>query len=165
LRDGDWVLFGLNAQLLGTGSSAEAMQWAWLEQEAAALGEHDSAVVLLHRPLVRAPGDEGKPTGRYVRIEAARQLLRGGLRRALRLVVSGHTHQALEFVADGVQHIWVPSSGFVINDSMQAPVGDKVVGMGLLTLADGQAHYERWTPSGIQEYELSRLAFFAEPKN
>jgi predicted phosphodiesterase len=165
LRAGAWVLFGLNAQLLGTGSPAEAIQRAWLEQETAALREHDRAVLFLHRPLVRAPGDKGMPTGRYVSIEAAQHLLRGGLRRALRLVVSGHTHQALEFVADGVRHIWVPSSGFVINDSMQAPVGDKVVGMGLLTLADGQAHYERWTPSGIQEYELSKLAFFAEAKH
>ena len=83
--------------------------------------------------------------------------------RALRLVVSGHTHQALEFGADGVRHVWVPSSGFVINDSMRVPVGDKVVGMGPLTLGAGRAHYERRMPSGMQLHELTALPFFAKP--
>jgi 3',5'-cyclic AMP phosphodiesterase CpdA len=161
-REGGWALFGLNAQLLGTGSAAEARQWAWLEREATALHEHELAALFLHRPLVRAPGDASMPTGRYVDAAASRRLSQGPLRRALRLVVSGHTHQALEFVADGIRHVWVPSSGFVINDRMQAPVGDKIVGIGLLQLGAGWLHYDRQVPVGVQMHELTRLACFAE---
>jgi 3',5'-cyclic AMP phosphodiesterase CpdA len=163
VREGTWALFGVDAQLFGTGSPAEAAQWAWLEHEASALGEHDLAALFLHRPLVRAAGDRWMPQGRYVNEAAARRLLEGPLRRALRLVVSGHTHQALEFVADGVRHVWVPSSGFVIEDHLQQPVGDKVVGLGLLELGAGWLHYERPILPGLKRHELTALECFAEP--
>jgi hypothetical protein len=101
-------------------------------------------------------------TGRYVAADAARRLLEGPLRRSLRIVFSGHTHQALDFVAGGVRHVWVPSSGFVIDDSLQAPVGNKQVGIGLLTLHDDEARYEPLLPRGMQEHELTRLACFSE---
>jgi 3',5'-cyclic AMP phosphodiesterase CpdA len=161
VREDGWVLFGLNAQLLGSGTFAEAMQWAWLEQEAAVLDPHDRVVLFLHRPVVRAAGDRWMPTGRYVHAEGTRRLLGGPLRNALRLVVSGHTHQALEFTSGSVRHVWVPSSGFVINDAMQPPVGRKVVGIGLLVLERDGFLYERHLPSGMREHELTALGCFA----
>jgi hypothetical protein len=125
IRDGAWALFGVNAQLFGSNTVVEAAQWDWLEQEAQALAPSDRAVLLLHRPLVRAPRDDGMPTGRYVAVDAALRLLQGPLRRTLKLVVSGHTHQALDFVGDDLRHIWVPSTGFVIDDTRQARVSER----------------------------------------
>jgi hypothetical protein len=132
-------VFGVNAQLFGSNTAAEAAQWDWLEQEAQTLASSDRAVLLMHRPLARAPQDDGMPTGRYVDVDAAQRLLRGPLRRTLKLVASGHTHQALDFIGDDLRHVWVPSTGFVIDDTRQARVGEKVVGVGLLTLESGEA--------------------------
>jgi 3',5'-cyclic AMP phosphodiesterase CpdA len=160
-RHDGWVLFGLNAQLMGAGGRAEAAQWEWLEAVAAGLDATDRAIVLLHRPLSRPPGDQGMPTGRYVRAVDARRLMQGPLRRTLAFVISGHTHQALDFAADGVRHVWVPSSAFVIPDAMQVRIGAKVVGLGMLTLQAGRAQYECVYPAPMRQSELTGLACFA----
>ena len=157
IRHEGWVLFGLNAQLIGSGGRAEAAQWEWLEGVATELSAVQRAIVLLHRPLMRAPDDHGMLIGRYVEAVGATRLMRGPLRRALALVISGHTHQALEFSADGVRHVWVPSSAFVIPDAMQARVGTKVVGIGMLTLRDQSAHYECVCPPGMRRNDLTEL--------
>jgi hypothetical protein len=52
----------------------------------------------------------------------------------LRIVLSGHVHQYLDHVVDGVRHIWIPSTAFFFRDSIQEPVGEKVTGLGLLEL-------------------------------
>ena len=50
----------------------------------------------------------------------------------------------------------------MINDRMQAPVGDKIVGIGLLELGAGWHHYDRMVPHGVRMHELTRLACFAD---
>ncbi len=160
-REG-WTLIGLNAQLAGSAAPAEAQQWSWLETETRALSEQDRAVLFLHRPLLRVEGDSAMPSGRYLGLDQARRLLEGPLGTALQVVVSGHTHQSLAFAADGRRHVWVPSSAFVIPDELQAPVGEKVVGLGLLTLSPGTARYERVSPPGMRRHELTALACFEE---
>jgi len=102
------------------------------------------------------------PTGRYVHADSARWLLNGPLRGALRLVVSGHTHQAMDFVVSGVRHAWVPSSGFVISDALQRPVGLKAVGMGWLSLSADDCEYKHLTPPGAVKHELTGLSFCRE---
>ncbi|GAB2587380.1 metallophosphoesterase [Ramlibacter solisilvae] len=160
MQHGNWVLIGLNAQLLGTATRDEAEQWDWLEDIAAGLAANDRAILFLHRPLVRAPGDRGMPTGRYVDAAPAHSLRAGPLRHALALVVSGHTHQALDFTADGLRHLWVPSSAFVIPDAMQPAVGEKEVGIGLLVLHGDQLAYERVQAPLMRRHELPGLACY-----
>jgi 3',5'-cyclic AMP phosphodiesterase CpdA len=158
-----WTLIGLNAQLLGSASTAEASQWQWLASEAAALAAGNRVALFTHRPLRRVAGDVGMATGRYVAPAAAARLRDGRLGAAIELVVSGHTHQALDVAADGVRHLWLPSSSFYIDDSRQVPIGEKRVGIGLLTLAAGVApSYEPILPPGMRRHELTRLACFAE---
>jgi 3',5'-cyclic AMP phosphodiesterase CpdA len=158
-----WLLIGLNAQLLGTNTAAEASQWDWLEREVQGLDEFDRVALFLHRPLVRAPGDAGMPMGRYVGASHAQRLLRGPLRRSLKLVMSGHTHQALEVAGDGVQHIWVPSCAFVISDALQAPVGRKIVGMWVLRLDAAAPSYQALCPSGAARNVLRSSGRIGEP--
>jgi 3',5'-cyclic AMP phosphodiesterase CpdA len=158
-----WTLIGLNAQLLGSGSAAEASQWQWLESDATALAEGSRVALFTHRPVRRAARDTGMASGRYVAPGAAARLRDGALGAAIELVVSGHTHQALDVAADGVRHLWLPSSSFYIDDSRQAPIGEKRVGIGLLTLAaDTAPSYELLLPPGMRQHELTRLASFAE---
>ena len=156
-----WALCGVNAQLLGSGGSAEAAQWDWIEHEATTLPAGTRVAVFLHRPLCRAPNDNGMPAGRYVSAAAAHRL-RETWRDALEIVISGHTHQALDFCAYGVRHVWTPSSSFFIDDSLQAAVGRKQVGLGLLSLDNGPPRYETWSPCGLQQHELTRFPWFAE---
>lgn len=78
------------------------------------------------------------------------------------MVLSGHTHQALDFVAAGVRHIWVPSASFVIADALQERVGRKTVGLGWLSLSPGALGYLQVTPPGSRTHELTELAIYRE---
>ena len=138
---GPWHLFGINAQLLGSATTAEARQWAWLEAAAAQLPAGARSVLFSHRPLARAWGDGAARLGRYAPLAAAKRLLEGPLARTLDMVVSGHLHQALSWSSGQVRHVWVPSCSFVFSDALQLRVGAKLVGLGLLTLG-GSASYQ-----------------------
>lgn len=159
---GGWTLIGLNAQLFGTDSAEEHEQREWLRGHARRLRRGDRLALFLHRPLRRPIGDASMPIGRYVHAESARWLLDGPLRGALRLVVSGHTHQAMDFVDSGVRHVWVPSSAFVMSDALQRRVGQKVVGIGWLSLSADDWDCMRLTPAGAVKHELTRLSFYRE---
>lgn len=162
-RVGDWALVGLDAQLLGSASTDEAELLCWLEAEPA-IAEAGHVALFLHRPLGRPPLDMGMPRGRYVPEAAARRLRQGRLLRSrLRLAASGHTHQSLDFIADGVRIVWVPSCAFVISDAQQAPIGSKRVGFGWLTLGDGGAfRCSVLSTPQMRAYELGMLRCHAE---
>ena len=157
LNAGGWRLMGINAQLLGTGSIEETEQWQWLEARTSGRPTPMSTVLFLHRPLARVRAWDPKDRGRYVVKAARERLLRGPLRSTLRAVVSGHTHQALDVTEDGVRHLWIPSSGFVIPDEMQARVGEKVVGIGLLELEGRTLRFDLWCPDGMLRHDLSLM--------
>jgi hypothetical protein len=138
---GAWHLFGINAQLLGSATTAEAEQWAWLVATAAGLPAGARSVLFLHRPLLCPGSDVDLRSGRYVAPAAAQRLLAGPLGASLEMVLSGHVHQALEWSAGAQRHVWVPSCSFVFSDVLQPRVGAKLVGIGLLTL-DTAARYQ-----------------------
>jgi len=156
VQAGRWNLFGINAQLLGSRTTAEAEQWRWLEAAAAGLPPGARSVLFSHRPLARAPGDGGARLGRYAPLAAARRLLDGPLAASVEMVVSGHVHQALSWTAGRVQHVWVPSCSFIFSDSLQAQVGAKLVGIGLLTL-DSSARYQLLCLPGLHTIEAVAL--------
>jgi 3',5'-cyclic AMP phosphodiesterase CpdA len=143
-----WTLLGLNAQAFGHGE-AEAEQWRWLDetlaQAAGPLG------LFIHKPLTHhgiAPDDDHP---RYVPPAA-----RGGLAarfagRDLRFVASGHVHQALQSEIGGVRRLWVPSCAFIIPDSVQPVIGDKIVGLMTLELSDAEAHADIVIPPGVRQ--------------
>jgi len=151
-----WHLIGINAQLLGTGSVEEQEQWQWLEDHAVQPGCRRVAL-FLHRPLVPPDATEAARSGRYVPAAARERLLTGPLRHALQLVVSGHTHQFLDRVDDGRRHVWMPSTAFVLPDDLQARVGEKIVGFGLIRLDGPVAHFDLRRPDGIARHDISRL--------
>ena len=60
----------------------------------------------------------------------ARQRLVEALRDVdLRLVASGHVHQRRDFTFGRTRHVWSPSTGFIISDAKQEPIGLKEVGL------------------------------------
>lgn len=157
---GTWRLVGIDAQLLGSGTRAEAAQWAWLDAVAAG-GGFEHTALFLHRPLLQPAAGAGPRRGRYVDAAAAARLLEGPLQRTLRLVVSGHMHQFLDASIGGVRHLWMPSSAFVIPDEVQERIGDKLVGIGLLTFGVDSCALDLWCPDGMQRHDLTTLRAFA----
>lgn len=159
---GAWRLLGINAQLLGSGSAEEAALWEWIGQQASRPGSPERTALFLHRPVRRQDQGELARRGRYVTAAASERLLEGPLRPTLQLVVSGHTHQWLDTVVDGVRHVWMPSCAFVLPDAMQARVGEKVVGIAVLGLSADAARVDLWCPDGLQRLDVSTLQFFRE---
>ena len=153
-----WLLIGLDAQLFGTGTAAEAEQWAWLS---ARLEERRGRriVLLLHKPLFRRDPAEATPHIRYVPAEPRRRLLDLLAPADLHLVLSGHTHQYLDHVIGGVRHIWLPSTGFVIPDTMQERIGEKVTGLGVLELTAAGYRFDLVCPEGMTRHTLLDPAF------
>lgn len=160
VKAGGWKLLGINAQLLGTDTPEEAALWDWIESQADASADHAHTALFLHRPLLRLQAGEHGREGRYVRRPHAARLLAGPLKATLRLVVSGHTHQYLDTLSDGVRHVWMPSSAFVLPDEMQTRIGEKLVGMGMLDLSNDAAQFHLWCPDGMTRHDVTRLRFF-----
>jgi 3',5'-cyclic AMP phosphodiesterase CpdA len=161
-RVGTWLLLGVNAQLMGSGAPQEQAQWRWIEEQAELAGPQVQTALFLHRPVLRPTSSETSRKGRYVTSAACERLLGGPLRRSLRVVVSGHTHQYLDVVEGGVRHVWMPSSGFILPDHMQPRVGEKLVGIGMLDFKAEGADFDLWCPNGMVRHEVSNLQAFQQ---
>lgn len=147
-----WTLVGLNAQLFGAGDAEERGQLEWLDLVLAAA---DGPVgLLLHKPLFRnGPGDTERHH-RYLPIPERRDLSERLGSKDLRFVVCGHTHQHRHIEVDGVDHVWAPSSAFLIPDGMQERIGNKVVAAMTLTI-DPQGHrFGLSQPAGVAQNSI-----------
>lgn len=160
VKAGHWMLLGINAQLLGTCTPQEDALWAWIAEQAGSPSGHAHSALFLHRPLLRQGAGELTRKGRYVGIAETERLLDGPLKPTLRLVVSGHTHQYHDVTVDGVRHLWMPSTAFILPDEMQARVGEKLVGIGLLDLGEGTGRFDLWCPDGMTRHDVSGMQFF-----
>ncbi|WP_410210850.1 metallophosphoesterase family protein [Aquirhabdus sp.] len=156
---GHWRLFGLNAQLFGRGGEAEQQQFEWLEQALSLLNDRASddpnpIGVMLHKPLFRQDPSVEDSSGRYLLLEARTKLLQLLTGFDVRFVLSGHTHQSRSIHIDGVQHVWAPSTSFCIPDAVQEPIGQKIVAVMTLTLADDQHYFETHEVAGLVRHNL-----------
>jgi 3',5'-cyclic AMP phosphodiesterase CpdA len=138
---GDWLLIGLNAQLLGSGLAAEVAQWAFLEA-ATSRAEGRPVALFLHKPLFKVDPGETEIHQRYVAPPSRARLLGALAGVDLRLVASGHVHQHRVHTAAGVDHCWCPSTAFLIPDWKQPWIGTKHVGYVAYTLHADRAEVE-----------------------
>jgi hypothetical protein len=156
---GQWRLLGINAQLLGSGSTQDLALSHWIEDQANLAAPDGHTAPFLHRPLLRPPGDLAH-NGCCVPSEAAERLLNGPLRSVLRLVVSGHMHQYLDITSKNVRHAWMSSTGFILSDDIQVRIGERPVGIGMLDFCDGDARFDLRCPDGVRRCDVSTLEFF-----
>jgi 3',5'-cyclic AMP phosphodiesterase CpdA len=122
-----WRLLGVNAQLLGSSLAAERDQDSAIRQAAAMLGDRRLAL-FVHRPLFDKSPEESEVTGRFLNPVPRRALFDALGDCAPGLVASGHVHQYRAASHNGCNHVWGPSTGFVIPDSRQPRYGLKEVG-------------------------------------
>ena len=161
---GDWVLIGLNAQLLGSGLGAETEQWDWLFKVAGQAGPRP-VLLMLHKPLCRDDMGEDIASDNYITPPARRRLQQAMAMMDLRAVLSGHRHQYLDHTIDGLRHIWVPSTAFILPDTMQERIGEKLNGFGMIELRDGQMRFDLVCPQGMQRNDALDDRIYREVQN
>jgi 3',5'-cyclic AMP phosphodiesterase CpdA len=160
-----WRIIGVDAQLFGTGSADEGAQWAWLDATLA--GSHGAPLVLcLHKPLFQVSPADDTPHHRYVPIAPRQRLAARLAGEDVRAVLSGHVHQYLDRVVDGVRHIWLPSTAYYM--PAQERIGEKVTGLGLLDLTRGALAFHLVCPEGVlrhstEEHPAYQRAAAASP--
>lgn len=150
-----WTVVGLNAQLFGAGTLEESEQVTWLDETlthvTGPLG------LMLHKPLFRNGPADTERHHRYLPVEQRLELARRLDAKDLRFVVCGHTHQLRRIVVDGVEHVWAPSTAFIIPDGRQETIGEKIVGALTLTL-DAKGHrFDYSEPAGMTRNDISRF--------
>ncbi len=122
-----WRIVGLNALVLGSGLDIEEDHWAFLDDALSAAGGRRIAL-FLHKPLfATAPGD-GSRGAHYLNGESAERL-HGLLGRCdAGLVATGHLHEHRVSELEGVRYVWAPSTSFVTDEVIRAPLGTPRVG-------------------------------------
>jgi hypothetical protein len=88
--------------------------------------------LFLHKPLyLNSPDDQElvETAIRYVPMPARIHLVEMLRAVDLRLVASGHVHQRRDFTYSHTRHVWAPSTGFIISDTVQEVIGIKEVGL------------------------------------
>ena len=147
-----WRLLGINAQLFEMGGAEEAAQWDWMERQVKTI--LGPAGVFLHKPMLLDGLGLTSVSQRYIPNSACATLLGILADIDLRFVASGHVHQARRRILNGVEHLWVPSTAFIIPDSVQDTIGDKIAGSVLLEISPDGHRFEFARPEGVRPHNM-----------
>lgn len=147
---GAWRVLGLNGLLIGSGLDEEEAQEAWFVAEAmAARGR--PVLVVTHKPLWLERIDEAPQREWTMAPERVPMWLKRFAEANVRVVASGHLHQHRTRLADGLLHVWAPSSAFPATSALG---GDPALGFTLLTLTDDGAAAARFiAPAGLEPHD------------
>lgn len=112
-----WRLIGINSQVIGTGTAAEATQAAMLAEALLTAGTRRLAL-FLHKPAFLDEPDE--PAAGYWTVPPGeRGVLRPLLSHPnLRLVASGHLHVQRLRRRGAVMHAWAPATSFLVGPAI-----------------------------------------------
>lgn len=135
---GAWRIIGLNCLICGSGLPAEAEQEAFLEEAVASAGGRPVAL-LFHKPLCNADPLETAVSQSFWYPERREPIARLLREQAVRLLISGHLHEARDRVIDGARHVWVPGTAFVqdiAGEWLPERGGRRRVGYMMLELAE-----------------------------
>lgn len=108
---GAWRVIGINAQLCGSGLTAESQQYDWLGQELVACVK--PVALVLHKPLFHQSPDEDVVTTDSLNPQPRAKLMALLQKSQVKLVISGHLHGYRDFTCKGVRYLWVPSTAFL----------------------------------------------------
>lgn len=136
----NWRLIGLNSMLPGSGIDGEAEQQGMIEEAVRSRGGR-RLMIFKHKPLYMRTADEQQLTQGALYPEH-RIRLRDQLAPAARTVIcSGHIHDYKTDSWAGIEHIWAPSTAFVIDrDGLRNPLyGVRRVGY-LVHSLEGASH-------------------------
>jgi hypothetical protein len=136
--------------------------WESIANQVSPAPDHAHTALFLHRPVLRPGSGETARKVRYVSLAAAERLLTGPSQPTLRMLVYRHTHQYVDTTIDGVRHLWMSSTAFILPDDLQTRIGEKLVGIGMLDLSEGAARFDLWCPDGMTRHDVANLRFFRD---
>ena len=151
---GKWRIIGVNTQLFGSASEAEAAQWTFLEAELTA--PRVPTVLVTHKPLTASEHElAAAPRYRFVPSPAREQVVALCHEAGVEVVVSGHVHQSRRLRAAGMTHLWAPTTWAVLPDWLQPHTGAKRCGILELDLRDDGGFTAQWVePAGLEQLTL-----------
>jgi 3',5'-cyclic AMP phosphodiesterase CpdA len=151
---GSWRIVGVNAQLFGSDSDAEAEQWAFLEVELA--DSRVPTVLVVHKPLTASDDELASAPGyRFVPSPARERVVSLCHQAGVEVVVSGHVHQSRRLHAAAMTHLWAPTTWAVLPDWLQPHIGAKRCGILELDLRDDGGFTAQWVePYGLEQLTL-----------
>lgn len=154
LDAGEWRLIGANAQLFGSGLAEEIEHSAWLDSELGPAKGRPIAL-FLHKPLFGDGVDD--PEGSPVCLgPAARRPLMQKLHDAdVRLVVSGHLHQALDRTIDGIRHYWLPAVAFATSHLRAGSAPD--CGLAIFEFSGAEVDIRIERPEGLVSPDIAAI--------
>jgi 3',5'-cyclic AMP phosphodiesterase CpdA len=140
-----WRIIAVDAQLLASDLAAAGAQLEFIAAASAGRGARRIAL-FVHKPLFHLMPGEEAITGRFVNPAPRRQLLEALGEPGPTVVASGHVHQHLAEPRPGAQHVWAPSTGFILPDSRQPRYGAKEVGYVEHLFEPDGSHSSRFVP-------------------
>lgn len=161
-RDG-WRLLGLNSQVMGAHSEAEA-QAAMIADALDSLGNRRLAV-FIHKPFFAA--DPADTLFDYWSVPPfARDPLRAVMAHpALRLVASGHLHLHREAMRGPARYAWAPSVAFIVDVSEQPDLpGERPCGFLLHEFGPDAVATRLVVPDGMERPYIHEVKAEAYPE-
>jgi alkaline phosphatase D len=147
-----WRLLGLNSQVLGTGTAAEAAQDALVSEALLTLGQRRLALFMHKPPFLDTP--EEAAAGYWSVPPEERAGLAPLLDHPnLRLVASGHLHLCRIVRRGRVVHAWSPATSFIVGPALMPDPHGGLRRLGLLR--------HRFGEDGVETEEIRLPA--AEP--
>ncbi|MDX1485760.1 MAG: metallophosphoesterase [Alphaproteobacteria bacterium] len=108
-----WRLYGLNAQIFGSGLEAEAEQYRFFES-ALADGAGRPGMLFTHKPVFYADPEDPRTFNHAVLCLEGRQRILDLCRaHDVRVIASGHLHYYRTAQFGGIDLIWAPATAFI----------------------------------------------------
>lgn len=133
-----WRLLAVNAQLIGSDLDAALEQEEFIAETVANARERRVAL-FIHKPICDRAAGESTIGGRFLNPAPRHRLLAALGKCRPDLIACGHVHQYRATRTQGTDHVWAPSTAFVLPDARQPQYGLKQVGYVVHQLhADGR---------------------------
>lgn len=152
-----WRLLGVDAQVLGTGSTQEHSLWHRLDDEINASDAPEHTAMFVRWPNACGLGALSGANACAAASRAYARLLGGPLKTSLKVVVSGHMPSFIDASAMGVRHFVLRQSVGAVPDQLQCQNGEKLVGVGLLDLGQDEMGFSLWCPDGMTRLHVTRV--------
>jgi 3',5'-cyclic AMP phosphodiesterase CpdA len=152
VRDGGWLVIGIDSELLGSGLDEESAQWRWLEAELSAPGPR-RVLLFSHKPLW-LPRTTPSEAALTIPGQARRRLMALAGDR-LAAVGSGHLHRYRRRPRPEqpeVLEVWAPSTAFIGQTDTESPYFEQ---LGVVEWRLDSSEVNAWfrAPSNLDERE------------
>lgn len=160
----DWQFIGLNAQLFDSGLDIEEPQWLFLQEALEAAGDRPTAV-FIHKPLFFVdPLESDQAAHRFVPEVGRRRFMDLIAGSRVKLIACGHVHQYRSHRHGSIDHVWAPSTAFILPEAMQPTYGERSVGFTEYSFNGDDVSFRYVRLDGLEDILLTDVAAYGTPE-